>query len=47
MIDDLEELLDEEDVYHGPRCLGCGGSEEDPCEGGCIWATQDLCSRCA
>jgi len=29
------------------RCAGCGCSESLPCPGGCIWATSNLCSRCA
>jgi hypothetical protein len=30
-------------------CRACGCTEDDPCPGGCIWATPDadLCSRCA
>ena len=27
------------------RCCGCSAS--DPCPGGCVWATPELCSRCA
>jgi hypothetical protein len=30
----------------GPHCLNCGCCEHDPCEGGCVWATGNLCSRC-
>jgi hypothetical protein len=29
-----------------PRCRGCGCTEGQACEGGCIWATEDLCSAC-
>lgn len=28
-------------------CKVCGCSEEDPCEGGCSWVEEDLCSACA
>lgn len=27
-------------------CAGCGCSESRACEGGCVWATATLCSRC-
>lgn len=27
-------------------CLGCGCSETRACSGGCIWATETLCSKC-
>jgi hypothetical protein len=27
-------------------CAGCGCSETRACEGGCVWATETLCSRC-
>jgi hypothetical protein len=27
-------------------CAGCGCSQSNPCAGGCIWATETLCSRC-
>ena len=43
------ELLDDD---YGPFCVGCGCSENDPCEGGCCWAEdparpmQDVCSKC-
>jgi hypothetical protein len=29
------------------QCEGCGCSQTNPCEGGCVWATEDLCSACA
>lgn len=29
------------------QCEKCGCSEDRPCEGGCLWATETLCSRCA
>ena len=28
-------------------CVGCGCSESRACPGGCVWATPNLCSRCA
>jgi hypothetical protein len=28
------------------RCLNCGCSESHACPGGCVWATESLCSRC-
>jgi hypothetical protein len=31
----------------GPHCMSCGCCDHEPCEGGCIWATPNLCSRCA
>jgi hypothetical protein len=31
----------------GPRCLVCGCCQHQGCEGGCIWVTPTLCSRCA
>ncbi len=27
-------------------CRVCGCSNEDPCEGGCYWVEEDLCSAC-
>ena len=27
-------------------CRGCGCTESEACEGGCIWATPSLCSAC-
>ena len=30
-----------------PSCRVCGCSESRACEGGCLWATKTLCSRCA
>jgi len=31
------------------QCIVCGCTDEQACEGGCIWAnvTATLCSRCA
>jgi hypothetical protein len=28
------------------QCVVCGCTELSPCAGGCIWATENLCSRC-
>jgi hypothetical protein len=28
-------------------CTVCGCSESRACPGGCVWATERLCSRCA
>lgn len=28
-------------------CLGCGCSESRACPGGCVWANERFCSRCA
>lgn len=38
-----------EDAHVEPerRCRACGCSEFDPCEGGCGWYDDDLCTRCA
>lgn len=30
----------------GPSCRVCDCTQERACEGGCIWAEADLCSRC-
>jgi hypothetical protein len=36
-----------EAAANGERtCAGCGCSESQSCPGGCIWATETLCSRC-
>lgn len=29
------------------RCWRCGCSESRACDGGCVWATEILCSQCA
>jgi hypothetical protein len=29
-----------------PACVRCGCTYTSPCPGGCVWATEDLCSRC-
>ena len=31
----------------GPRCIVCGCCELAACLGGCVWARENLCSRCA
>ncbi len=31
----------------GKVCRDCGCSHFDPCEEGCWWATDDLCTTCA
>ena len=38
---DVEDLVDE------PRCRVCGCTSSQQCPGGCVWAAEDLCSRCA
>jgi hypothetical protein len=34
-------------VYCPGVCSECGCSAEAPCEGGCFWVDDDLCSSCA
>jgi hypothetical protein len=34
-------------VSQSRTCRVCGCSDFDPCPGGCAWAGDDLCSRCA
>jgi len=29
-----------------PMCLNCGCTQSHACEGGCFWASPNLCSRC-
>jgi hypothetical protein len=43
-----EELLRQARIEMGIEnaCAGCGCSESRCCEGGCVWATENLCSRC-
>ena len=31
----------------GPQCVNCGCCEHHACSEGCVWATANLCSRCA
>ena len=44
-----EVILDEESRCDcgGPHCEVCGCCDHNGCEGGCIWASPTLCSRCA
>lgn len=44
--DPAEFIAADEDPLGGAFCQGCGCSEFEPCEGGCVWATPTLCSRC-
>jgi len=30
----------------GVTCRECGCTDEEPCEGGCSWVEEGLCSRC-
>lgn len=32
---------------HPRRCRVCGCTDDNPCEGGCEWVEEDLCSSCA
>lgn len=41
---DLAALVAAGEIH---QCIGCGCTELTPCPGGCIWATPNLCSRCA
>jgi hypothetical protein len=45
---DSEELARQARIAAGEEhaCAGCGCSETRACEGGCVWATETLCSRC-
>ncbi len=48
-VGDLDFEDEDEDrtaASDGAICLGCGCSERDPCAGGCVWASANLCSRC-
>lgn len=40
----LEERLKEKEIQ---RCRVCGCTYYTPCEGGCYWVEEDLCSKCA
>lgn len=33
-------------VYCPGVCRECGCTDDAPCEGGCSWVEEDLCSRC-
>lgn len=39
----LEERLKEKEIQ---RCRVCGCTYYTPCEGGCYWVEEDLCSKC-
>lgn len=39
----LEERLKEKEIQ---RCRVCGCTYYTPCEGGCYWVKEDLCSKC-
>jgi hypothetical protein len=44
---DVDELAR---VDNGPRCRGCGCTQNSPCQtaaGTCVWVSFDLCSACA
>jgi ParB/RepB/Spo0J family partition protein len=48
------DFLTPHNVYYCPACapgvqmcLGCGCTDEDPCEVGCGWATRLICTACA
>jgi len=45
---EFEEQLRQQRIAAGieDACRICGCSGSKPCEGGCIWAESDLCSRC-
>ena len=36
----------EQDLGEAMSCDGCGCSVLNPCPGGCVWASENLCSRC-
>lgn len=50
----VEDFLAADDIFPENKrslinplvCLSCGCSELKPCPGGCIWATENPCSRC-
>lgn len=44
---DEEYLATGDAAYDEIICRGCGCSAFNPCPGGCVWATESLCSRCA
>lgn len=33
-------------VANVPRCRVCRCTDDNPCEGGCWWVADDLCSAC-
>ena len=41
--------LESDGLIHMPsemRCRVCGCTEDRACDGGCLWAAPNLCSRC-
>jgi hypothetical protein len=40
---EVDELLYE---IRLPRCMVCGCTHDEPCEDGCEWVRQGLCSAC-
>lgn len=40
----LEKRLKDEEIQ---KCRVCGCTYYTPCEGGCYWVEEDLCSKCA
>jgi hypothetical protein len=42
--EDLRQTRIAAGVEHA--CANCGCSETRSCDGGCVWATDRLCSRC-
>lgn len=48
--DELDERMYQmmaRDLEVEASCRVCGCSDDAPCEGGCEWVEEDLCSRCA
>jgi hypothetical protein len=45
---DAEEAARRDRIANGEEavCMACGCSDSRACEGGCVWATETLCSRC-
>ncbi|HTB10971.1 MAG TPA: hypothetical protein VK752_05345 [Bryobacteraceae bacterium] len=39
-------LGEDEPVSQARRCRHCGCTDDEPCEGGCGWAAEDLCTSC-
>jgi hypothetical protein len=47
-----EQLIEQALMVHGIRpgqryCRVCGCTDDDPCDEGCEWVEDDLCSACA
>ena len=34
------------DDIEGMTCRECGCTDDNPCDGGCSWVEEDLCSNC-